>query len=107
VSQSVQFRLHKRNQLFQRSLVPAAPGAKQLGDLLSGGWGRRHTDCSTPEILTRASAFYTTAEHHPKKNAQSWWVSYGLSALAHEPVETKSAGKLKQKPTPQSKTYAN
>jgi hypothetical protein len=42
-----------------------------------------------------------------KKNAQEQWVLGGLSALAHEPVQTKSAGKLKQKPTPQLKTHAN
>jgi hypothetical protein len=57
--QPVQFGLHKRNQLFERSLVSAAPVAQQLGDLLSRGWGRRHTGCSTLQILPRSGDFYS------------------------------------------------
>jgi hypothetical protein len=57
--QPVQFGLHKRNQLFERSLVSAAPVTQQLGDLLSRGWGRRHTGCSTLQILPRSRDFYS------------------------------------------------
>src|SRR5207244_10191576 len=57
--QPVQFGLHKRNQLFERSIVSAAPVAQQLGDRLSRGWGRRHTDCSTLQILPRSRDFYS------------------------------------------------
>ena len=37
VGEPVQFGLHQREQLLQRSLVSAAPVAEQLGDLLSRG----------------------------------------------------------------------
>src|SRR6266487_6041163 len=63
----VQFGLYQREQLLQRSLVSAAPVAEQLGDLLSRGWGRRHTSCSTPQILPRSTDFYSTAGGDPKK----------------------------------------
>jgi hypothetical protein len=33
VRQPVQFRQHQRDQFLERSLVAAAPGAEQLGDL--------------------------------------------------------------------------
>src|SRR4030095_12525444 len=79
--------LHKRNQLFERSLVSAAPVAQELGDLLSRGRGRRHTGCSTPQILTRPRDFYSLTASL-KNLAQSLWVSGGLSALPHEPAPT-------------------
>src|SRR6266516_8146411 len=60
VGEPVQFGLYQREQLFQRSLVSAAPVAEQLGDLLSRGWRRRHTGCSTPPILTQSTDFYST-----------------------------------------------
>jgi hypothetical protein len=84
--QPVQFGLHKRNQLFERSLVSAAPVAQQLGDLLSRGRGRHHTGCSTPQILTRPRDFYSLTASL-KYLAQSWWVSGGLSALPDEPAQ--------------------
>src|SRR5436190_3706478 len=82
VRESVQFGLHQREQLLQRSLISAAPVAEQLGDLLSRGRGRRHTGCSTPHILTRSRIFYSTAGADQKKTAQSWRVAAGLSALS-------------------------
>src|SRR6266496_2879735 len=88
--ESVQFGLHQWKQFLQRSLVSAAPVAKQLGDLLSRGWGRRHTGCSTPHILTRSRDFYSTAGRRSKKTAQSWRVSGALSAYAHEPAQQQS-----------------
>src|SRR5713101_5373706 len=98
VSEPVQFRLHQRKQLLQRSLVSAAPLAEQLGDLLPRGWGRRHTGCSTPQILTQSRDFYSTARQRSKKTVQSWRVSGGLSALTHEPAQTTDAPeKPKQK----------
>src|SRR6266496_2112746 len=66
VSEPVQFGLHQREQLLQRSLVSAAPVAEQLGDLLSRGWRRRHTGCSTPQILTQSTDFYSTVGGHQK-----------------------------------------
>src|SRR6266545_7648335 len=75
VREPVQFGLHQREQLLKRSLVSAAPVAEQLGDLLSRGWRRRHTGCSTLQILTRSRDFYSTAGRRSKKNAQSWRVS--------------------------------
>src|SRR5881409_4397254 len=67
VGEPMQFGLHQREQLLQRSLVSAAPVAEQLGDLLSRGWGRRHTGCSTPQILTQSTDFYSTAGGDQKK----------------------------------------
>src|SRR6266487_3427935 len=67
VRESVQFGLHQREQLLQRSVVAAAPVTEQLGDLLSRGWGRRHTGCSTPQILTRSRNFYSTPRRRIKK----------------------------------------
>src|SRR5260370_23751004 len=78
--QPVQFGLHKRNQLFERSLVSAAPLAEQLSDLLSRGKGRRHTACSTPQILTRSRDFCSLTASL-EYLAQSWWVLSGISAL--------------------------
>ena len=52
VGEPVQFRMHQREQLPQRSLVSAAPLAEQLGDYLLRGSGRRHTGCSTPQIVS-------------------------------------------------------
>jgi hypothetical protein len=100
VRESVQFGLHEREQLLKRSLVSTAPVAEQLGDRLSRGWGRRHTGCSTPQILTRSRDFYSTAGSDQKKTAQSWRVSGGLSALTHEPAQTTKAGKTKTKTKP-------
>src|SRR6266496_3834580 len=67
VGEPVQFRLHQREQLLERSLVSAAPVAEELSDLLARGWGRRHTACSTPQILTRSRIFYSTAGGDQKK----------------------------------------
>src|ERR1700720_1898014 len=78
--QPVQFRLHKRNKLFEPSLVSATPLAEQLSDLLSRGRERRHTACSTPQILTRARDFYSLTASLGYL-AQSWWVLSGISAL--------------------------
>src|SRR5258705_7713536 len=55
VGEPVQFGLHQRKQLLERCFVSAAPVAEQLGDLLSRRWGRRHTDCSTLQILPRST----------------------------------------------------
>src|SRR6266545_1227956 len=60
VREPVQFGLHQREQLLQRFVVSAAPVAEQLGDLLSRRRGRRHTGCSTPQILTQSRDFYST-----------------------------------------------
>src|SRR6266513_471315 len=67
VGEPVQFGLHQREQFLQRSLVSAAPVAEQLRDLLSRGWGPRHTSCSTPQILTQSTDFYSTAGGDQKK----------------------------------------
>jgi hypothetical protein len=65
---------------------------------LSRGWGRRHTGCSTPQILTRFEGFLQHGRGRSKKTAQSWRVSEGLSALADEPAQTTEAPeKPKQK----------
>src|SRR6266480_4936360 len=69
VGEPMQFGLHQREQLLQRSLVSAAPVAEQLSDLLSRGWRRRHTGCSTPQILTQSRNFYSTAGGDQKKCA--------------------------------------
>src|SRR5881392_978837 len=69
VREPVQFGLHQWDQLLQRSLVSAAPVAEQLGDLLLRGRGRRHTGCSTLQILTRSWDFYSTAGGDQKKCA--------------------------------------
>src|SRR2546430_282228 len=78
--QPVQFGLHKQNQLFERSLVSAAPVAQQLGDLLLRWRRRRHTGCSTLQILTRSRNFYSLTASL-EYLAQSWWVLGGISAL--------------------------
>src|SRR6185312_11245241 len=80
VREPVQFGLHEREQLLKRSLVSAAPLAEQLSDLLSRGRGRRHTGCSTPQILTRSRDFYRLTASL-EYLAQSWWVLSGISAL--------------------------
>src|SRR6266478_2651324 len=67
VGEPVQFGLHQREQLLQRSLVSAAPVAEELGDLLSRGWRRRHGGCSTALSLTRARNFYSGAGGDQKK----------------------------------------
>src|SRR6266508_1297673 len=67
VGEPVQFGLHQRKQLLQRSSVSAAPLTEQLGDRLSRGWGRRHRGCSTPQILTRSKDFYSAAGGDQKK----------------------------------------
>src|SRR6266404_8109689 len=100
VGEPAQFGLHQREQLLQRSLVSAAPVSEQLGDLLPRRWGRRHTGCSTPQILTRSTDFYSTAGGHQKKTAHSWRVSGGLPALPNETAQTTNAGKIKTETKP-------
>src|SRR6478672_7043457 len=78
--QPVQFGLHKRNQLFERSLVSAAPVAQQLGDFLLRWRRRRHTGCSTLQILTRSRDFYSPTASL-EYLAQSWSLLTRLSAL--------------------------
>src|SRR5437773_5467307 len=94
VGEPVQFGLHQREQLLQRSLVSAAPVAEQLGDLLSRGWGRRQTSCSTPQILTQSTDFYSAAGGD-QKTAQSWRVSGGISALP-DMTGSKNTGRSNQ-----------
>src|SRR6266478_2320974 len=93
VREPVQFGLHQRKQLLQRSVVSAAPVAEQLGDLLSRGWRRCHRSCSTPQSLPPSANFYSIAGGRSKKTAHSWRVSGCLSALPHEPAQTKNAPK--------------
>src|SRR4029077_3540600 len=61
MGEPVQFGLHQREQLLQRSVVSVAPLAEQLGDRLSRGWRRCHRSSSTPQILTPSANFYSTA----------------------------------------------
>src|SRR4026209_1575307 len=103
VRQAMQFGLHERDQFLQRSFVSAALLAEQLSDLLSRGWGRRHRSCSTPQTLTRSGDFYSTARGGQKKSAQSWRVSGGLSALPHQPAQTKTRRKTKTETKPQKR----
>src|SRR5260370_11904676 len=103
VGEPVQFGLHQRKQLLERSFVSAAPVAEQLGNLLSRRWGRRHTGCSTPQILTRIDGFLQHSRRPSKKTAHSWRVSGGLSALPDEPAQTTNAGKTKTESKPQKK----
>jgi hypothetical protein len=99
VGEAVQFGLHQREQLLQRSLVPAAPVAEQLGHLLSRGWG-----VVIQALLDAANSntdrwiFTARPGADQKKTAQSWRVSGGLSALAHEPAQQQTPEKPKQKP---------
>src|SRR6476620_204198 len=67
MGEPVQFGLHQREQLLQRSLVSAAPVAEELGDLLSRGWRRRHGGYSTALSLTRPRNFYSAAGSDQKK----------------------------------------
>src|SRR6266576_6066359 len=98
VGESVQLRMHQREQLPQRSLVSAAPLAEQLGDCLLRGSGRRHEGFSPPHIVSRSRDFYSTAGGN-RKNCESWRVSGGLFAYAHEPEKTnRNRRKPKQKP---------
>src|SRR6266566_9160514 len=103
VRESVQFGLHQREQLLQRSLVSAAPVVEQLGDLLSRGWRRRHRGCSTPQILTRINRFLQHSRGPSKKTAHSWRVSGGLSALAYEPAKQQTPEKPNRKQTSNKK----
>src|SRR5206468_4254683 len=88
VGEPVQFRMHQREQLPQRSLVSAAPLAKQLGGCLLRGSGRRHEGFSPPQIVSRSRDFYSTTGGNRKKTAQSWRVLRGLFAYPHEPAHT-------------------
>src|SRR6266536_6583039 len=87
VGEPVQFGLHQREQLLQRSLVSDAPVAEQLGDLLSRGCGRRHGGYSTALSLTLIKGFSQQGRRRSKKTAQPWRVSVALSAYAHEPAQ--------------------
>src|SRR6266513_5445453 len=95
VGDPVQFGLHQWEQLLQRSLIPAAPVAEQLSDLLSRGWGRRHTGCSTPQILTRSRDFYSTAGGDQKKMRSRGGFQAAFPLYQHEPAQTTDAGKTK------------
>jgi len=46
VGKSVQFGLQQAEQLLDCTLVSTAPGAEQLGDLLSRGSARHHTSAT-------------------------------------------------------------
>jgi hypothetical protein len=68
-----------------------------LGDGFSHGWERRHTGCSTLQILPRSGDFYSLTASL-KNLVQSWWVSGGFFALPDEPAQTKDTPeKPKQK----------
>jgi hypothetical protein len=67
VGEPVQFGMHQREQLPQRSLVSAAPLAEQLGDRLLRGSGRRHEGFSPPQIVSRSRDFYSTTGGNRKK----------------------------------------
>src|SRR5881409_22674 len=77
VSEPVQFGLHQREQLLQRSLVSAAPVAEQMGDLWSRGWMRRKRGLSTPQIITRSRDFYST---HQRRSKKKLWSRGGFQA---------------------------
>src|SRR5206468_10759464 len=99
VGEPVQFRMHQREQLPQRSLVSAAPLAKQLGGCLLRGSGRRHEGFSPPQIVSRSRDFYRATGGNRKKTAQSWRVLRGLFAYPHEPAQPiNTPEKPKQKP---------
>jgi hypothetical protein len=98
VGEPVQFRMHQRKQLPQRSLVSVAPLAEQLGDCVLRGSRRRHEGFSPPQIVSRSRDFYSTTGQS-KKTAQSWRVSDWLFAYAHEPADTTNLQEnQKQKP---------
>src|SRR5436190_20533831 len=107
--QPVQFGLHKQNQLFERSLVSAAPVAQQLGDFLLRWRGRRHTGCSTLQILTRSRDFYSLTASL-EYLAQWWSVLSGISALGGRSTfmprmkKTRRAGQMSQ---PEKGKYEN
>jgi hypothetical protein len=104
VGEPVQFRMHQREQLSQRSLVSAAPLAEQLGDCLLCGSGRRH-EASRRRKLYHDRGIFTARPEAIKKTAQSWRLSAGLFAYAHEPAQTTNhAGKNQ---TLERKTHAN
>src|SRR5213592_833105 len=100
VGEPMQFGLHQREQLLQRSLVSAAPVAEQLGDLLSRGCGRRHTGCSTPQILTRSRDFYSTAGGDQKKCAVVAGFSRPSRFSTRTGTTTDTPEKPKQKANP-------
>src|SRR6478672_8300399 len=83
VGESVQFRMHQREQLSQRCLVSVAPFAEQLGDRLSRKWGRCHEKFSPRQIVSRSTDFYSTTGGNRRKTAQSWRVSGSLFAYAN------------------------
>src|SRR6266513_6452130 len=91
--QPVQFGLHTRNQLFERSLVSAAPVAQPLGDFLCPSRRRRHKGCSTLRILARSRDFYSPTASL-EYLAQSWWVLSRISALGAR--STFMSGRRKQ-----------
>src|SRR6266478_3324707 len=98
VGEPVQFGLHQREQLVQRSLVSAAPVAEQLGDLLSRGWRRRHRSYSTPQTLTSSTDFYSTTGGHQKKLRLRGGFQSPFPLTHMNRHNNKHAGKTKTKP---------
>ena len=98
VSEPVQFGLHQREQLLQRSLVSAAPVAEQLGDLLSRGWRRRHGGYSTALSLTRPRNFYSAAGSDQKKLHSRGGFQSPFPLTHMNRHNNKHAGKTKTKP---------
>ena len=68
VGQPMQFGLHQRDQLLQRSLVSAAPVAEQLGDLSSRGWGRRQYKLLDAANSSMVEGFLQHGRRAIKKN---------------------------------------
>jgi hypothetical protein len=74
-------------------------GAEQLGHLLWRGWRRRHTGCSTPQILARSKDFYSTAGGDQKKLRSRGGFHAAFPLYHIEPAQTTDAPeKPKQKP---------
>jgi hypothetical protein len=79
-----------------RSPLLERPVAEQLGDLLSRGWGViirlfDAANCNTVEGFLQHGA-----GRRIEKTAQSWRVSGGLPAFAHEPAQTTDASDQKE-----------
>src|SRR6478735_6085118 len=67
VGKSVQFGLHQREQLLDCALVSTAPGAEQLGDLLSRGSGRHHTSATRRREVYHHGGIFTARAEAKKK----------------------------------------
>src|SRR6266480_7693544 len=82
VGEPVQFRMHQREQLPQRSLVSAAPLAEQLGDCLLRGSGRRH-EGSRRRKLYHDRGIFTAQPEAIEKKLRNRGGSYAASSLTH------------------------